>query len=59
MAFYADQLCLTECYLGSVVHQASGVTAKEWIDRALVMEMKMKLRLTHQTPDEYRKGAIG
>lgn len=44
--FYADRLCLTDRYLGTVVHQASGVTAKEWIDRALVMAIKVKLRHT-------------
>ena len=47
--FYADRLCLTDRYLGTVVHQASGVTAKDWIDRALVMAIKVKLRHTDLT----------
>ncbi len=47
--FYADRLCLTDRYLGTVVHQASGVTAKEWIDRALVMAIKVKLLHTDLT----------
>lgn len=42
--FYAERLCLSDRYLGTVVHQASGITAKEWIDRALVMNVKVKLR---------------
>lgn len=47
--FYADRLCLTDRYLGTVVHQASGVTAKDWIDRALVMAIKIRLRHTDLT----------
>ena len=44
ISFYADRLCLSERYLGTVVHQVSGVTAKEWIDRALITEIKVRLR---------------
>lgn len=44
MAFYADKLCLTERYMGTVVRQASGVTAKEWIDRAVITAAKVMLR---------------
>lgn len=47
IAFYADRLCLTERYLGTLVHQVSGVTAQEWIDRAIIMEIKVKLRHTN------------
>lgn len=47
--FYADRLCLTDRYLGTVVRQASGVAAKAWIDRALVMAIKVKLRHTDLT----------
>ena len=46
MAFYASKMCLTERYLGTVVRQASGITAKEWIDRALVTRIKVELRHT-------------
>jgi AraC family transcriptional regulator, transcriptional activator of pobA len=42
--FYASRLCLTERYLGTVVRQASGVTAKEWIDRAVITAAKVMLR---------------
>lgn len=42
--FYADQLCLTQRYLGTLVRQASGTTAKEWIDRALINEAKVALK---------------
>lgn len=44
MKFYADSLCLTERYLGTVVRQVSGVTAKEWIDRAIVASAKVLLK---------------
>ncbi len=44
--FYADRLCVTKRYLGVVVHDASGVTAKEWIDRAVVTAAKLMLRHT-------------
>lgn len=44
--FYADKMCLSERYLGTVVRQASGVTAKEWIDRALITSAKVMLRHT-------------
>ena len=43
IGFYADKMCLTERYLGTVIRQASGTTAKEWIDRALVEHIKIEL----------------
>ena len=44
LAFYADKLCITERYLGAVVRQTSGITAKEWIDRAVITFAKVMLR---------------
>lgn len=44
IAFYASKMCLSERYLGTVIRQASGVTAKEWIDRALIARIKVELR---------------
>lgn len=49
IAFYADRMCLTEHYLGTLVRQASGVTAKEWIDRAIIIRIKAELRHTNKT----------
>ena len=43
ISFYADRMCLTERYLSTVVRQTSGVTAKEWIDRALITRIKVEL----------------
>ncbi len=44
LAFYADKLCLTERYLGTVIRQTSGITAKEWIDKAVITAAKVALR---------------
>lgn len=49
IAFYAQRMCITERYLGTIVRQASGVTAKEWIDRALTARIKVELRHTEKT----------
>lgn len=49
IAFYAERMCLTERYLGTVIRQASGVTAKEWIDRAIIARIKVELRYTEKT----------
>lgn len=46
IAFYAQKMCLTERYLGTVIRQASGITAKEWIDRALITRIQVELRHT-------------
>ena len=44
ISFYAQRMCLTDRYLGTVIRQASGTTAKEWIDRALIEHIKVELR---------------
>ena len=44
IAYYAERMCLTERYLGTVIRQTSGTTAKDWIDRALVTQAKVLLR---------------
>ena len=44
MAFYADKMCLTDRYLGTVVKAVSGQTGKEWIDRALITSAKVLLK---------------
>ena len=46
ISYYADRLCLTERYLSTVIRQTSGVTAKEWIDRALITRIKVELIYT-------------
>ena len=56
--FYADRLCITQRYLGTLVRQASGTTAKEWIDRAIMAQARVLLRHSDmsilQVSDELR-----
>lgn len=49
LSFYADKLCLTERYLGTAVSNASGNTAKAWIDRATITAAKVLLRHTDKS----------
>lgn len=44
LSFYAQRMCITERYLGTVVKQTSGITAKEWIDRAVITTARVMLR---------------
>ncbi len=44
--FYAAELFITPRYLSSLVKQQSGVTAKEWIDKAIVTQAKVLLKST-------------
>lgn len=44
LSFYADRMCVTPRYLGVVIKETSGITAKEWIDRSLVINAKIMLR---------------
>lgn len=46
LGFYADKMCLTERYLGKMIRNASGMTAKKWIDRATITAAKVMLRHT-------------
>ena len=49
IAYYADRMCLTQRYLGTVIRQTSGITAKEWIDRALITYAKEQLLHTDKS----------
>jgi len=44
MSFYASKMFLTERYLGTLVRQASGITAKGWIDKAVITTAKVMLK---------------
>lgn len=52
LSFYAERICVTERYLGTIVRQVSGVTAKEWIDKAVITAAKVMLRHTNKTVAE-------
>jgi AraC-like DNA-binding protein len=49
LGYYADRMCLTPRYLSTVIRQASGTTAKDWIDRALITRIKVDLRHTDKS----------
>ena len=42
--YYADKMCLSQRYLGSIIKNVSSSTAKEWIDRATITEIKVLLK---------------
>lgn len=52
LAFYAEKLCITSRYLGTVVLASSGVGAKEWIDRAVISTAKVLLRHSDKQTSE-------
>ena len=49
LLFYANKMCLSERYLGTTVRKASGTTAKEWIDRSLIVRIKVELRHSNKS----------
>ena len=49
ISYYANRMCLTERYLSTIIRQTSGVTAKEWIDRALITRIKVELMHTDKS----------
>ncbi|MCE2615814.1 helix-turn-helix domain-containing protein [Phocaeicola oris] len=44
LAFYADKMCITQRYLGTIVKLVSNETAKDWIDKAVIMSAKVMLK---------------
>ena len=42
--FYADRLCLSKQYLGSIIVEVSHRTAREWIDEAALQHIKVMLQ---------------
>lgn len=44
--YYAQSLFISNGYFGSVIKSVSGVTAKGWIDRALITQAKVLLKHT-------------
>jgi len=52
VAFYADALCISTRYLSSIVRSVSGSSAKELIDRSVVLEIKMMLQSTDLSVQE-------
>ena len=44
ISYYAEQMNLTQRYLGTIIKQVSNTTAKEWIDRSTIIRIKVLLR---------------
>lgn len=52
VAFYADRLCISTRYLSTIIRSEAHSTAKEFIDRSVVLEIKMLLGSTELSVQE-------
>ncbi len=56
VSFYADKLCLTPKYLGTIIRQITQQTVMDWIEQAVILEAKVLLKhsdlLIYQISDE-------
>ncbi len=56
VAFYAEHLCLTPRYLGTLIREVSDHTVMDWINEAVIQEAKILLlhsdKLVYQIADE-------
>lgn len=52
VAFYADWLCISTRYLSTIIRSVAHSTAKEFIDRSVVLEIKMLLGSTELSVQE-------
>ncbi len=49
VCFYADALCISPKYLSMITTEISGHGAKQWIDDYVVLELKIRLKSTHDS----------
>lgn len=52
VTFYADKLCISTRYLSTIVRNISHSSAKEFIDRAVILEIKVMLQSTDLSVQE-------
>ena len=52
VAFYADRLCISTRYLSTIIRSVAHSTAKAFIDRSVVLEIKMLLGSTELSVQE-------
>lgn len=52
VAFYADKLCISTRYLSTIVQNVSHSSAKELIDKSVILEIKMMLQSTDLSVQE-------
>ncbi len=54
--FYADKLCLSPKYLGTLIRQISNQTVMDWIEQSVILEAKVMLKhsnlLVYEISDE-------
>lgn len=52
LPFYADKLCVTPKYLSRTVKEATGKSAKRWVDDMVILQAKVMLNQSHLTIQE-------
>ena len=52
VSFYADRLCISARYLSTIVRSVAHTSAKEFIDRSVMLEIRMMLRSTDLSVQE-------
>ena len=52
VSFYADKLCLTPKYFSTLIKEATGKTARDWIDESVILSAKALLKSTDMTIQE-------
>lgn len=52
VSFYADKLCISTRYLSTIVRSVARTSAKEFIDRSVMLEIKMMLQSTDLSVQE-------
>lgn len=52
VSFYADKLCISTRYLSTIVRNVARSSAKEFIDRSVMLEIKMMLQSTDLSVQE-------
>lgn len=52
VAYYADKLCISTRYLSTIVRSVAHSSAKEFIDRSVILEIKMMLQSTDLSVQE-------
>ena len=56
VGFYADKLCLSPKYLGTLIRQISNQTVMDWIEQSVILEAKVMLKhsnlLVYEISDE-------
>ncbi len=52
VTFYADKLCISTRYLSTIIRNVAHSSAKEFIDRSVILEIKMMLQSTDLSVQE-------